>query len=200
MSTYSSYSFETVRDLFLPVFGTEAAETYARTLCERFFTFSRIIRQRYATLVPLIGKYAALYLTLSSALAVRSRTEKMRVGRPVGEKDVTDYFGAFFLTADVEQVCALFSDAEDRLLAVRPISEGTVNASPVLPRAIGEEALRLGATYVRLAHNHPGGDTSPSAEDVAATSAVRALLDTLGVRLVAHYIVSEGAVSDMLKS
>lgn len=55
-------------------------------------------------------------------------------------------------------------------------------------RRIFADALRLDATALILAHNHPSGDPQPSREDIEATRILASTGDRLGVRLVDHLI------------
>jgi DNA repair protein RadC len=43
-----------------------------------------------------------------------------------------------------------------------------------------------------MAHNHPGGDPTPSNADRDATRLLARALDPLGVRLLDHLVIAEG--------
>ncbi len=51
-------------------------------------------------------------------------------------------------------------------------------------------ALDLGARQLIVAHNHPSGDCSPSADDRRTTQDLMAAANALEIRLVDHLIVS----------
>ena len=57
-------------------------------------------------------------------------------------------------------------------------------------RSIVSVALSYNATSVVLAHNHPGGISLPSADDRITTGKVASALDTVGICLVDHIVVS----------
>jgi len=105
-------------------------------------------------------------------------------------QDAAELFGASFAEgpADAETLAIAYLDAARRLIeiVVAPL-EGVEHVDlPV--RRILEDGLRLGATGIILAHNHPSGDAQPSREDVEAS---RELADTaarLGIRLLDHII------------
>ena len=59
-------------------------------------------------------------------------------------------------------------------------------------RLIVSDVLALDARHVLLAHNHPRGDPMPSREDLNLTRRLFATLDTIGVRLIDHYVVAPG--------
>jgi DNA repair protein RadC len=59
-----------------------------------------------------------------------------------------------------------------------------------------KRALELGASAIIVVHNHPSGDPSPSAADVAMTHEVRDVGAKLGVTLHDHLIIGrEGHAS-----
>ncbi len=73
-------------------------------------------------------------------------------------------------TCEEEIFWILLLDTRSRLK--RPpveVSRGLINASLVHPREVFKEAIRTSCAAVILAHNHPSGDPSPSAEDLRVT-------------------------------
>jgi DNA repair protein RadC len=71
------------------------------------------------------------------------------------------------------------------------LSEGTVNASLISPREIFQYALKNGAVFFVLVHNHPSGDPTPSAEDVALTRRVADAGAIMNIRLMDHIIIGD---------
>ena len=67
--------------------------------------------------------------------------------------------------SDTEFFAVLSLDKKYRLLAVDIVSMGTADACIANPRDVYRTALSRGAVAVIVAHNHPSGDTTPSAED-----------------------------------
>ncbi|MFA5990372.1 MAG: JAB domain-containing protein [Sphingomonas sp.] len=57
-------------------------------------------------------------------------------------------------------------------------------------RAIAARALSLGASAVIMAHNHPSGNSAPSAADICTTRLLARALALLDVRLVDHLVLS----------
>jgi DNA repair protein RadC len=92
----------------------------------------------------------------------------------------------------VEQFRVLFLDNRNRLLADEAQQRGTVNHTPVYPREVAKRALELHATALILVHNHPSGDPTPSAEDIAMTREIKAAAATLSIVLHDHVVVGNG--------
>lgn len=72
------------------------------------------------------------------------------------------------------------------------VALGTAGHVSVHPRDIFREAIRRNATGIVIAHNHPSGDPTPSAEDIAITEMIRAGAELLGLQLFDHVIVTDG--------
>ena len=68
---------------------------------------------------------------------------------------------------EVFYVVALGSQSQ--VLGVCELTRGVLNSSLVHPREVFRVALALGAAGIILAHNHPSGDPTPSADDRAVT-------------------------------
>lgn len=92
---------------------------------------------------------------------------------------------------DTEEFWAAFLDSKNRVIAWEQISKGTVNATPVFPREVLATALRLEAVGVILAHNHPGGDPSPSTEDILLTERIREAAEGLDISILDHIVVTD---------
>jgi DNA repair protein RadC len=59
-------------------------------------------------------------------------------------------------------------------------------------RLIAADVLRLNTRALVVSHNHPSGDPTPSAADLAVTRQLAAKLGALGVRLHDHLIMGDG--------
>ena len=59
------------------------------------------------------------------------------------------------------------------------------------PREVFREAIRLSATAVIVAHNHPSGDPAPSCADIKATRQLREAAAVIGIDLLDHIILGQ---------
>ena len=69
------------------------------------------------------------------------------------------------------------------------IGLGNQNTCMVPMSNIFQSALLSGASFIMLLHNHPSGDISPSAEDLAVTRKLIMAGNLLGIPLTDHVIV-----------
>jgi len=110
-------------------------------------------------------------------------------------ENAAELFRPLFDSAQGERLAIAFLTREQELIEVREMSEGAGADEVALPvRRILEEALRLGAAGLLVAHNHPSGDASPSRADLEATRDLADVASRLGVRVHDHLIFGGGEV------
>ena len=73
-----------------------------------------------------------------------------------------------------EEFHVLLLDTKHRLLRDEVVTIGLVDRSLVHPREVFRSAIRESCTRLLMVHNHPTGDPTPSAQDIACT---RQLID-----------------------
>lgn len=117
-------------------------------------------------------------------------------------RDVYAYLRPRYAAAEVEFMLAIPLDAKNRPMLPEPIvvAQGGVHSCPVAPTDVFRPLIRLGAVGVILAHNHPSGEPSPSAEDTALTDRLKRASELLGVRLLDHVIVAREGYFSFLDS
>jgi DNA repair protein RadC len=69
----------------------------------------------------------------------------------------------------VEVFYVVALNTQSRVIAVQEVTRGILNSSLVHPREVFRVAIALGAAGIIVAHNHPSGDPTPSADDRAIT-------------------------------
>lgn len=102
--------------------------------------------------------------------------------------------------AEVEHFVALALDSKNRITAELRIATGGLSACAVAPADVFRALLREAASGVVFVHNHPSGDSSPSAEDVAFTDRLVRAGALLGVRVLDHVIVAREGYFSFLDS
>jgi len=93
---------------------------------------------------------------------------------------------------DRERFLVLALDGKNRVVGLEPISTGTLTASLVHPREVFTGLILAKAAAFIVAHNHPSGDPTPSAEDIAITQRLREVGELLGIRLLDHVVLGDG--------
>ena len=67
---------------------------------------------------------------------------------------------------DREHFMVVSLNTKNMVISIETASIGSLASSIVHPREIFRNAIRIGAASVILAHNHPSGNPTPSAEDL----------------------------------
>ena len=133
---------------------------------------------------------------LSAAFELGRRAAVERsLERPVvrGPADVLRLLGDLVRGEEREQFHVLLLDGKHRLKARHTVSVGSLSTSIVHPREVFRPAVRAAAAAVLCAHNHPSGDPEPSPEDVAVTQRLDQAGKLLGIPLLDHVVLGDGA-------
>jgi len=127
--------------------------------------------------------------------ARRVLAHRVRRGAAMSSPQVVkDYLRLQIGSLEHELFIVLFLDAQNRLLAARPMFRGSVTQTSVYPREVVKEALGLNAAGVILSHNHPSGAAEPSRADEYLTQTLKAALALVDVRVLDHMVVAGAEV------
>ena len=91
-----------------------------------------------------------------------------------------------------EVFLALAMNTKNHVVAILPVSQGSLNASIVHPRELFQRAILSNCASLILAHNHPSGDSSPSPEDIALTRRLIEAGQLLDIPILDHLILGYG--------
>ncbi len=94
-----------------------------------------------------------------------------------------------------ETFAVMMLDTKHRLIDWVELFHGTVDGAEVHPREVVKAALLSNAAAVILAHNHPSGNTDPSAADRAVTARLKQALALVDVRVLDHFVVGDGSAA-----
>src|ERR1035437_7284029 len=92
-----------------------------------------------------------------------------------------------------ESMHVLTLNGRNRLINRHMVSLELANASLTHPRESFRAAIIDGACCVLLLHNHPSGDTTPSAEDVRITRQLIEAGKIIGIQIIDHVIIGREA-------
>jgi DNA repair protein RadC len=104
--------------------------------------------------------------------------------------DVFKHFRIRLRDAPQEQVAVVLLDVRKRFLGDRMVSLGVLDSSPAHPREVFGAAIRDRASSILLVHNHPSGDPTPSADDIAITRQLVGAGKLVGIPLLDHVIIA----------
>lgn len=100
----------------------------------------------------------------------------------------------------IEQTYAIFLDVGLNPLGVLLIGQGGVSATYVDPKLVFMAAVSSCASSVILCHNHPSGNLNASNADVDITIRIGKGLNTLGINLLDHLIITQSGHTSLRES
>lgn len=176
------------RELLSALAGQPAAET----LMERYGNLTNLAQASFDELreVPGIGESKASAIRAAFLLAQRLAREACAEAPLLDSPErVADLLREEFRSEPVERMRVLLVNTRRRLLAVHPLSQGTLDTLMVHPREVFHPAIAKRAAAVILAHNHPSGDPSPSEADIRVTRELIRAGQLLKIEVLDHLIL-----------
>jgi len=95
------------------------------------------------------------------------------------------------LDADQEHFILLALNTKNRVYGFKTVHTGGTSQSIVDRRLVMSAALRLDAVKFIIVHNHPSGNSAPSAEDRHTTETLKEAGKILACPLLDHIIIGE---------
>jgi DNA repair protein RadC len=93
---------------------------------------------------------------------------------------------------ETERFAVVALDIRHQVLSRRIISIGSKSETIVDPREVFAWPLRVGASRIIVAHNHPSGGLSPSPEDINLTRQLISAGKLLQMPVLDHLIIAKG--------
>ena len=175
----------------------------AHELVEKFGSLSGVFHATYDQLmsVPGVGPNTALLLRLFPAALARYKEQTASFdGQIVDIWQLKELLEPHFFGLRDEVACLVCMDGKSKVLNVRELGRGVVDAVQIASRKVMEAALACNASQVVLAHNHVSGVAFPSEADVTTTLHLKRLLAETGIALIDHLILAGGDMVSMAQS
>ena len=166
----------------------------AHKLINRFGSLSGVFDAKPEELMKVDGitENTAVLISMVPQMARKYLEDKAETFNLVsGFADVGAFLMPKFVGRTVETIMLASLDNKNRIVSCSIVAEGESDKANVSKRKVMEEAIRVGATRVILAHNHPHGFAMPSSEDVFLTEEIYALLKSVGIELVDHLVFAD---------
>jgi len=128
-------------------------------------------------------------IEFGNRLSLFTEDAKPSIGGP---RDVANLLMPDLRYQKKEILKSLLLDTKNRVLAIRTVSIGDLSSSIVHPREVFKDAVVISAAALIVAHNHPSGDPTPSAEDVAVTKRLIGAGEIMGIDLLDHIVIGDG--------
>lgn len=148
----------------------------------------------------LMNKYKGVGMAKASAIVAA-----MEIGRRRGpealsnnsvirfSKDAYHYIRSFMLDLEHEEFWVIYLTHANRVKGCECLSSGGMESTIIDIRILFRNALEAKATYIIVAHNHPGGTLKPSTYDEMITRKICEGGKLLDIKLYDHIIVGGNA-------
>ena len=165
----------------------------AETLLARYEGLDGLVK---APLAELAGRYrgigrgkahqlkAAFELGRRSIVALPP--ERLRIKSPA---DAAGLLLVDMGTLEQEELRTIIVDSKNQVLKIHTVYKGSLNTAVLRIAEVFREAIRLNAAALIVAHNHPSGDPSPSAEDVHVTRQLVEAGKLLSIDVLDHLVI-----------
>lgn len=148
-----------------------------------------------------IGEAKAISILAATELGKRQSTETPEIQHRMGNaRNVFLLMQPFIGDLTYEEFWVLYLSSANRVLHKSRLSSGGITHTTVDIRLLLKTALLQGAVGIILVHNHPSGNVTPSADDIALTRKVSEASKLLDIKLVDHIIISEKEYYSLLES
>jgi DNA repair protein RadC len=171
--------------------GRSALEV-AAALVEAAGGLTALGRASPAELAVAHGVGAAQAARLAAGFELGRRALEAAPARPIlGEAaDVLRLLRPRVVGLAQEVFFAIGIDARNGIIGEVEVARGLLTGVEVHPREVFRPLIRMAAAGAVVAHNHPSGDPTPSAEDIALTRRLRAVGELVGIPIVDHVVIA----------
>ena len=91
----------------------------------------------------------------------------------------------------LEEFNVMYLNHANKVLGLYNLSKGGINQCTVDIRHIYSIALKVNASAIIVAHNHPSGNLKSSAEDRKITAQIASAGEILNIKLLDHLIITK---------
>lgn len=129
-----------------------------------------------------------------------AQAKRPYLGQVTGSKALGEMMIGELKDLQQEHLVGIFLNTRNEIIRKETIFIGTLNQSIAHPREIFRAAVKCSAARIVLVHNHPSGDLRPSPQDVNFTERMMESGKMLGIEVIDHLIVTEGAYASVRES
>ncbi len=141
-----------------------------------------------------VGKAKAAEIKAAMEIGKRSRKEKsletQAIHSPEDAANLVRYDMEHLVQENLWVMCL---DVRNRNLGIEKLYKGSLTLSQVRVGEVFRIAIIRNSASIIVFHNHPSGDPSASAEDIALTKAIQQSGKLLDIPLLDHIIIGAGS-------
>jgi DNA repair protein RadC len=178
----------------------ESALAMASRVLVRFDGLTGLARSGFAELCAERGLGEAKAAQVKAALELGRRLAASQPQERAvvhGPDDVANLLQGEMGLLEQEHLRVVLLNTRNHVLGMPEVYRGSVHTAVVRIGELFREALRQNAPSLILVHNHPSGDPTPSAEDIAMTRQAIEAGALLDVDVLDHIVLAHGRFESM---
>jgi DNA repair protein RadC len=173
----------------------ESVMSVASRVLRRFQGLAGLARASYSELCSEHGISEAKACQLLAALELGRRYSSLQpeeTARISSPRDVANLLMGEMSFLRQEHLRVLVLNTKNQVQGVSQVYIGNVNSAMVRVAEIFKPAITQNCPNVIVVHNHPSGDPTPSADDIAITRQLAGAGKLLDIELLDHVIIGSG--------
>ncbi len=174
--------------------GTDVL-TLAKEMLQHFGSLYGLLSADYREFSHVQGIGIAKYAQLKGIAELARRYYNVRVieeSAILSPEMAREFLQSQLAEEEREIFLVIFMDAQHRVINHSKLFSGTLSHVEVHPREIVREAIKMNASALILAHNHPSGCAEPSKADKLITERVVKCCQFMDIRVLDHLIIGRG--------
>ncbi|NLT74074.1 MAG: DNA repair protein RadC [Chloroflexi bacterium] len=178
----------------------DSALSLAEKLLSRFANLAALSRASIQEMCAIEGIGPAKATQVQASLELGRRLMEQgadvrpRISSPA---EAARLFSSKMQYLDQEEMHVMLLDTRNQCMRTETVYRGNVNSSMIRIAELFRPAIKDNAPQIILAHNHPSGEVTPSADDIQVTrDAVRAG-ELLDIAVLDHLIIGTHAFLSM---
>ena len=174
--------------------GETAVQLMQRLIVSINYDLSELHRISLDELLKWMAIGPAKALKIKASLELGKRIQELPFQEKVScnsSKKAYDNLFSVLSYLEQEEFWVLYLNIQNHVLLKNCLSKGGISDTMVDVRLLFKNAVRLGATALIVAHNHPSGELNPSKSDLKLTAKIKKVGENLDIKLLDHLIISE---------
>lgn len=187
------HDYEVLELLLMYAIPRKDVKPIAKRLLAQFSTLAGVFDAQVQALqsVEGLGAESASFFKLLKASHSQYLSSELAEKPMLASPDVVKaWLRVQLQEKSIEYFGALFADQQNRCISSEILFEGTIDRAAVYPRTLIKRALELDAKAIIVFHNHPGGTTQASEQDIQLTRQLMEACSVLDIKLLDHFLLA----------
>ena len=164
----------------------------AKEAIKKFKTLRGVLEAptEYLQEIEGIGPHSAFGIKLVQEVAREFLKQKI-IDKPIykSAQEIFDYLYHSMRDLTKEVFKVIYLNSQNQIIDTANLTEGTLNSSSVSPREVMENAIKNHAASLIFVHNHPSGNSEPSAGDKEVTRDLVYAGSIMRIKVLDHIII-----------